>query len=65
SWAQLWALTGLEDDLVEGLFFRPVHDLQSTLDDALQQKGPRAKILFLMAGSLTVPAISSGSQIRG
>jgi nickel-dependent lactate racemase len=53
--AQIWAVTGLPDDQLKRLFIQPFADLQTALDRALQEQGPRAKILFLMEGSLTVP----------
>jgi nickel-dependent lactate racemase len=56
-WAQMCGVTDLEDDVVEGCFLKPYHDLQEAVDQALKEKGPQAKVLFLMAGSLTVPLI--------
>lgn len=56
-WAQIWGVTDLQDSLLEGLFTKPYHDLQAAIDQALQEKGPQAKVLFLMAGSLTVPIV--------
>jgi nickel-dependent lactate racemase len=54
-WAQIWAVTGLPDDQLKCLFIQPFADLQTALDRALKAQGSRAKILFLMEGSLTVP----------
>ncbi len=54
-WAQMCGVCDLEDSLLEGLFLKPYHDLQEAVDQALKEKGPQAKVLFLMAGSLTVP----------
>jgi len=56
-WADIWAITDLEDSLLEGIFITPHHDLQTAIDQALQSRGPQAKILFLMEGSLTVPSV--------
>ena len=56
-WAQMCGVTDLEDDLVEGCFLKPYHDLQEAVDQALKEKGDQAKVLFLMAGSLTVPLV--------
>jgi nickel-dependent lactate racemase len=56
-WAQIWAVTGLSDDVLEGLFIRPWSDLQRAVDEALKAKGPQAKVLFLPEGSLTVPCV--------
>ena len=57
-WAQMYGVTDLEDSLLEGCFLKPYHDLQEAVDQALKEKGPGAKVLFLMAGSLTVPIVS-------
>ena len=56
-WAEMWGVTDLREEDVESVFMRPFSDLQTALDRALEVKGPGAKILFLMDGSLTVPAI--------
>jgi len=56
-WADMWAVTELPDGDVESVFMRPVSDLQGALDRALEIKGGRAKILFLMDGCVTVPVI--------
>jgi len=54
-WAHIWALTELSDAQLEPLFIRPVHDLQSALNEAFEIRGADARVLFLMEGSLTVP----------
>jgi nickel-dependent lactate racemase len=56
-WAQVWAVTDLPPQDMEQIFMRPCKDLQSALDEALRIKGPDAKVLFLMDGSITVPMI--------
>ena len=56
-WAQMCGVCDLEDSVLEGCFLKPYHDLQEAVDKALQEKGPDAKVLFLMAGSLTVPIV--------
>jgi len=54
-WAHIWALTELSDEQLEPLFIKPIDDLQSALDQALEARGAEARVLFLMEGSLTVP----------
>lgn len=56
-WAQMCGVCDLEDSVLEGCFLKPYHDLQEAIDQALKEKGPDAKVLFLMAGSLTVPIV--------
>jgi nickel-dependent lactate racemase len=56
-WAEMWAKTDLSPDIIQSVYMKPVDDLQSALEAALQQKGNEAKILFLPEGSITVPII--------
>ncbi len=55
TWAEMWAVTDLEDRQMESVFMRPFHSLQEALESALVKKGADAKVLFLMDGSITVP----------
>lgn len=55
-WAQMWAVTSLEDKLLESVFIRPFHTLQEAIDAAIVEKGEE-RILFLMNASLTVPKV--------
>lgn len=57
SWAEIWAVTDLEPNVLEKIFFRPFSNIQNAIDTALEEKGPKAKVLFLMDGSITVPNI--------
>ena len=56
-WAQMCGVCDLKDSVLEGCFLKPYHDLQEAVDQALKDKGLDAKVLFLMAGSLTVPIV--------
>ncbi|MBF0468916.1 MAG: nickel-dependent lactate racemase [Desulfamplus sp.] len=56
-WAQMWGVTDIEPDTLEKLFIRPFGSLQEALDKAIEKKGDKAEILFLMDGSLTVPML--------
>lgn len=55
TWAEMWAVTDLEDRQMESVFMRPFHNLQEALEAALAKKGGDAKVIFLMDGSITVP----------
>jgi nickel-dependent lactate racemase len=49
------AVTELDGELLKSIFIEPEGDLQSAIDRALEEKGPEAKVLFLLDGSVTVP----------
>jgi len=55
TWAEIWGVTGLEDKDMESAFIKPFPNVQQAIDKALEKKGEKAKVLFLMEGSLTVP----------
>ncbi len=55
-WAQMWAVTSLDDELLKSVFIRPFHSLQEAIDTAITIKGEE-RILFLMNASLTVPKL--------
>jgi lactate racemase len=54
-WAEMWAVTDVDPEIISPLFITPFSDLQTALDQALDQKGKDASVLFLMDGGLTVP----------
>ncbi len=56
-WAEMWGVTDLADDDLQKVFIKPYNDLQKAIDEALEQKGPDARVLFLMDGSITVPRL--------
>jgi nickel-dependent lactate racemase len=57
TWAEIWGVTGLQGKDMEQAFIKPWHDVQEALDRAIEKKGERAGILFLMDASLTVPKV--------
>jgi len=57
TWAEIWGVTGLEDRDLERVFIRPFHDVQQAIDEAIEKKGEKAKLLFIMDASLTVPKV--------
>ncbi len=56
-WAQMWAVTDVEPDIISKLFIKPFSNLQTAIDQAIKEKGKDANILFLMDGGLIVPQI--------
>jgi len=59
-WASVRAVSDLPDDLWESIFIKPQKSVQEALDQAFEEKGPEAKVLFLLDGSVTVPSIIAG-----
>lgn len=58
TWAEIWGVTGLEDKDSRQAFIKPFHDVQQALDRAIEKKGKKARVLFLMDASLTVPNVA-------
>ena len=56
-WAQMWGVTDIDPNLISKLFIKPFNDLQTAVDQALEEKGRDANVLFLMDGGLTVPLV--------
>lgn len=56
-WARMWAVTDVDPEKISKLFITPFPDIQTALDQALEEKGDGACVLFLMDGGLTVPMI--------
>ncbi|MDA3788934.1 MAG: nickel-dependent lactate racemase, partial [Desulfobacula sp.] len=56
-WAQIWGVTDIPPDVISKLFIKPFNNLQTALDQALEEKGQDSSVLFLMDGGLTVPLV--------
>jgi nickel-dependent lactate racemase len=56
-WAKMWGVTELKDKVMRKAFIRPFSSIQKAIDEAINEKGRSAKIIFLMDGSITVPII--------
>ncbi len=56
TWADIWAVTGLEPGLLRKANIKPYRNVQMALDDALAGH-PDGRVLFLMDGSITIPRI--------
>ena len=59
TWGEIWGVTGLTDEEMKSAFITPFRSIQQAIDSALVKKGDKAKILFLMDGSLTVPIMTN------
>jgi len=57
TWAEIWGVTGLAEQDMNKAFIKPFHEVQKALDKAIKKKGEKARILFLMDASLTVPKV--------
>jgi nickel-dependent lactate racemase len=56
--AQMWAVTDLDDEIVNKAMLKPYHDIQLAVDDALElikESGRQPRTVVMPAGSLTVP----------
>jgi len=57
SWAEIWGVTGLAEQDIKQAFIKPCQGVQEAIDKAIEKKGEKAKILFLMDACLTVPKV--------
>ena len=62
-WAEMWAVTSIDPELMKSIFIRPFQSIQRALDQAIAKKG-REKILFMMAASMTVPRLRKRLVMR-
>jgi nickel-dependent lactate racemase len=56
-WAEVIAVTSLDESVFPRAFLRPCPDLQRALDAALAARGRDAEVLFIMAASTIVPRV--------
>ena len=57
TWSEMWGVTDLDDRDMENIFIKPFHSIQQAINKAIEKKGPDAKIILLMEGSITVPML--------
>ena len=57
EWAHCLAVTGLPDQDIDKIFFKQYPTIQAAVDKAVEIKGPEARMLVLMDGTLTVPLL--------
>ena len=55
-WADVWAVTGLDKELINSANMRSFDNAADAVNEALKQK-PNARILILMDGSVTIPKV--------
>jgi len=53
---ELWAVTDVNPEIVERMGITPFRELQDAVDELLRQK-PKARVLVLLDGSVTVPKV--------
>jgi nickel-dependent lactate racemase len=57
--AQMWAVTPLDATLIGKAHMRPFDRVSEAVAEALREKGPDAKITFIMDGGLTIPRLAA------
>ncbi len=57
--AQMWAVTPLDKNLISRAHMRPFDSVTEAVAAALKEKGPGAKVTFIMDGGLTIPRLSA------
>ena len=55
--AQIWAVTPLDGNLISKAHMRPFNSVSDALAKALEEKGPDAKVTFIMDGGVTIPRL--------
>ena len=58
-WAQIWAVTDLEPDVLKKIFIEPYESIQEAVDSAIKIKGKDSKVLFLLDSSVIVPVVNT------
>ncbi|MEM4262807.1 MAG: nickel-dependent lactate racemase [Thermoplasmata archaeon] len=56
--SQMWAVTPLDPEIVRKAHMRPFRSVKEALKEALREKGPGAKVTFIMDGGLTIPRLT-------
>ncbi|HTZ38992.1 MAG TPA: nickel-dependent lactate racemase [Syntrophales bacterium] len=57
--AQMWAVTPLDKNLIRKAHMRPFDSVSAAVAEALREKGPDAKVTFIMDGGLTIPRLAA------
>ena len=60
TWAQMWAVTDLDDSIIKKAQLKPYHDLQTAIDEAInviKEKGLNPFFIIMPYGSLTIPLL--------
>jgi lactate racemase len=56
--AHLWAVTNMDSDVPEKIFIRPFENVKQAIEEAIEQKGQTAKMLFISDGANLVPRVT-------
>ena len=56
--SQMWAVTPLDPEIVKRAHMRPFKSVMAALREALKEKGPDAKVTFIMDGGFTIPRLT-------
>ncbi len=56
--AQMWAVTPLDKSLISKAHMRPFGSVSEAMQAALEEKGPAAKVTFIMDGGMTIPRLT-------
>ena len=56
--AQMWAVTPLDKSLISKAHMRPFGSVSEAMQAALEEKGPAAKVTFIMDGGMTMPRLT-------
>jgi len=62
-WAQMWAVTSIDAEVMKSMFITPFPTIQQALDAAVAEKG-KEQILFMMAASMTIPRLRERLVLR-
>jgi len=60
TWAELWAVSDLDDEIIKKAMLKPFHNVQKAIDKAVENvksKGKEPRIIIMPFGSLTIPMI--------
>jgi lactate racemase len=57
--AQMWAVTPLDKSIMSSAHMRPFDSVSAALQEALREKGPGAKVTFIMDGGMTIPRLTA------
>jgi nickel-dependent lactate racemase len=56
--SQMWAVTPLDPETIRKAHMRPFRSVSEALAEAFKEKGPDAKVIFIMDGGLTIPRLT-------
>ena len=60
TWAEMWAVSDLDDETIKKAMLKPFHDIQTAVDEAvkhIKSKGFKPRCVVMPFGSLTIPLV--------